>query len=81
MFGAAIVCYGAFVGAGTTTIPALMNLASMWGVRITLALLLVGSMGLDGVWTAMAIELIFRGFIFLIRLYRKTWLPKEESKS
>ena len=81
MFGAAIVCYGAFVGAGTTTIPALMNLASMWGVRITLALLLVGSMGLDGVWTAMAIELIFRGFIFLIRLYRKTWLPKEENKA
>ena len=77
MFGAAIVCYGAFVGAGTTKIPAMMNLVSMWGVRITLALLLVGSMGLNGVWTAMAIELTFRGIIFLIRLSRNNWMPKE----
>lgn len=76
MFGAAIVCYGAFVGAGTTKVPALMNLASMWGVRITLALLLVGSMGLDGVWTAMAIELTFRGIIFLLRLRGSAWLQK-----
>ena len=84
MFGAAIVCYGAFVGAGTTKIPALMNLASMWGVRITLALVLVGSMGLNGVWTAMAIELTFRGIIFLLRLRGNKWLPKEsrtESKT
>lgn len=81
MFGCAIVCYGAFVGAGTTTIPALMNLASMWGVRITLALLLVGSMGLDGVWTAMAVELTFRGVIFLIRLRSHSWLPKQERKT
>lgn len=81
MFGAAIVCYGAFVGAGTTKVPALMNLASMWGVRITLALLLVGSMGLDGVWTAMAIELIFRGTIFLIRLRGSAWLNAEKGKT
>ncbi|MBR1713155.1 MAG: MATE family efflux transporter [Alloprevotella sp.] len=75
MFAASIVCYGAFVGAGSTKVPALMNLASMWGVRITLALLLVGSMGLDGVWTAMAIELTFRGTIFLLRLRSRSWLP------
>ena len=75
MFAASIVCYGAFVGAGSTKVPALMNLASMWGVRITLALLLVGSMGLDGVWTAMAVELTFRGTIFLLRLRSRSWLP------
>lgn len=77
MFGAAIVCHGAFVGAGSTKVAALMNLASMWGVRITLALLLVGQMGLNGVWTAMAVELSFRGLIFLLRLRTRAWLPKE----
>jgi alpha-L-rhamnosidase len=49
--------------------PAAMSLLSMWGVRLTLAALLAGTYGLQGVWTAMAIELTFRGIIFLIRLY------------
>ena len=78
MFGAAIVCYGVFVGAGKTKVPAFMNLASMWGVRITLALLLVGSMGLNGVWLAMAIELTFRGIIFLLRLHSRKWMKEED---
>ena len=70
MFAAAIVCNGIFVGAGDTLKPALMSLGSMWGVRLTLAALLAGTYGLAGVWTAMAIELTFRGFIFLVRLSR-----------
>ena len=70
MFAAAIVCNGIFVGAGDTLKPAIMSLASMWGVRLTLAALLAGTYGLSGVWTAMAIELTFRGIIFLIRLSR-----------
>jgi len=72
-FGAAIVCYGAFVGAGDTLAPSAMNLLSMWVVRLTTALLLVGSMGLVGVWTAMCIELTFRGIIFFIRLESGKW--------
>ena len=40
MFAAAIVSYGVFVGAAQTLVPSPMNLASMWGVRITLAALL-----------------------------------------
>lgn len=70
MYAASIVCYGVFVGAGDTIVPCAMNLASMWLVRISLALLLVGSFGLVGVWIAMAIELCFRGVIFLWRLKR-----------
>ena len=31
MFGAAIICYGVFVGAAKTIAPSIMNLASMWG--------------------------------------------------
>lgn len=68
MFAAAIVSYGVFVGAAQTLVPSIMNLASMWGVRIVLAALLAPSMGLRGVWLAMCIELCFRGFIFLVRL-------------
>ena len=45
----------------------------MWGVRITLSYLLVDSMGLVGIWTAMAIELSCRGCLLLVRVYRKDW--------
>ncbi len=75
MFAASIVAYGVFVGAANTLIPSLMNLGSMWGVRITLAALLAPTLGLKGVWIAMCIELCFRGLIFLIRLRRsRHWL-------
>ncbi|MBR4921839.1 MAG: MATE family efflux transporter [Prevotella sp.] len=69
MFAAAIVCNGVFIGAGDTLIPAIMSLSSMWAVRLTLAATLAPKYGLKGVWTAMAIELTFRGSIFLIRLF------------
>ena len=74
MFAAAIVSYGIFVGAGDTLVPSCMNFGSIWLVRLTLAALLVGSMGLTGVWIAMAVELSFRGFIFLLRLRSSAWL-------
>ena len=76
MFAAAIVCNGIFIGAGDTLRPAIMSLTSMWGVRLTLAALLAVSYGLPGVWTAMAIELTFRGLIFLVRLLHGGWLRK-----
>ena len=74
LFGAAIVAYGVMIGAGSTIIPACMNLGSMWLVRITLALLLAPSMGLTGVWVAMCIELCFRGLIFLFYLFSGKWI-------
>ncbi len=76
MFAAAIVCNGVFVGVGDTMKPAIMSLFSMWGVRLTLAALLATTYGLPGVWTAMAIELTFRGIIFLTRLFHGGWLRK-----
>ena len=76
MFAAAIVCNGIFVGVGDTLRPALMNLFSMWGVRLTLAAVLATTYGLPGVWTAMAIELTFRGLIFLARLFHGGWLKQ-----
>ena len=76
LFAAAIVCNGVFVGAGDTLKPAIMNLLSMWGVRLTLAWDLAKDYGLKGVWMAMATELTFRGIIFLWRLFVGKWNQK-----
>ena len=82
MFAASIVAYGAFVGSGKTLVPSLMNLGSIWIVRLTLALLLAPSMGLQGVWIAMCIELCLRGAAFLFRLRGRSWsnISMEEAK-
>ena len=77
MFACAIVCNGVFVGAADTLIPAAMSLGSMWAVRLTLATALAPRFGLKGVWTAMAIELTFRGTLFLVRLFRGNWVKNE----
>ena len=74
MYAASIVVYGVFVGVGDTLVPSIMNIGSIWAVRLTLAALLAPKFGLQGVWIAMCVELCFRGIIFLIRLYRKKWL-------
>ncbi len=74
MYAASIVVYGVFVGVGDTLVPSIMNLGSIWAVRLTLAAVLAPRFGLEGVWIAMCVELCFRGLIFLIRLYRKKWL-------
>ncbi len=76
MFAASIVAYGVMVGVGDTVIPACMNFGSIWLVRLPLAAILAPTMGLRGVWLAMCIELTFRGFIFLWRLFSGAWLKK-----
>jgi putative MATE family efflux protein len=67
LFGVSIVAAGALCGAGDTLVPSLMNLGSIWGVRIVLALILVKPFGLYGMWLAMAIELCVRGILMLWR--------------
>lgn len=74
MFAASIVASGALRGAGDTLIPSIMNLVSMWGVRLSLSVLLASHLGLVGVWIAMCVELCFRGLLFLIRLHREKWI-------
>lgn len=73
-FAASIVSYSVCVGAGDTLKPAIMNLVSMWCVRLSLAWWLAKDYGLKGVWFAMACELTFRGLIFLVRIWRGSWL-------
>ena len=73
MFAASIVAYGVFIGVGKTTVPAIMNFGSIWLVRVPLAWFLSMELGLIGVWIAMCAELIFRGLIFLARLFFTPW--------
>lgn len=74
LYGASIVAAGAMRGAGDTLLPSIMNFGSIWLVRLPLAVILSGKIGLEGAWIAMCLELCFRGVIFLIRLYREKWM-------
>lgn len=77
MYGVSIVAYGACVGAGDTLMPSVMNFASMWVVRIGLALVLTPRFGLVGYWVAMCIELNVRGLLFMGRISGHKWLEKD----
>ena len=71
LFAVSIAAAGAMRGAGDTLVLSILNLASMWGVRITAAALLAPHLGLTGVWIAMCGELCIRGILFLIRHLRE----------
>ena len=74
LFAASIIGYGVFVGAGYTLAPCGINLVCLWVLRLGLSIILVNSMGLYGVWMAMAIELCVRGLIYLVWLKSKRWV-------
>lgn len=80
-FAVSIVAMGALRGAGDTFVPGLMNLLSMWCIRITASALLTPYLGLKGVWIAMSGELCIRGSAFLIRLLRGKWLGRNVIKN
>ena len=75
-YAVSIVAYGACVGAGDTLIPTALNFASMWVVRIGLALYLTPRYGLVGYWLAMCIELNVRGLLFLFHVRGDRWMRK-----
>ena len=71
MFGASIVAEGVFRGKGKTRIPTILNLISMWCVRLPASLFAAGKFGLVGVWVVMCFELCFRGIIFLVAMWKE----------
>ncbi len=79
MFGASIVAEGVFRGLGKTGTPSILNLLSMWCVRLPLSALAAINYGLVGVWYVMCIELCFRGLIFIIAILR-TFRKEVEKK-
>ena len=83
LYGASMVSSGALRGAEDTLVPSILNLFSIWVVRLGLALLLVPLYGIHGMWIAMAVELCVRGLLLLCRLMRSKYLrpaTKEETK-
>ena len=77
LFAVSIVASGALRGAEDTLVPSILNLLSIWVVRIGLSLVLVGRLGLHGVWIAMAVELCVRGMLMLARLWASKNFLKE----
>ena len=72
MFATSIICYSIFVGMGDTLLPSIIQLGSIWLIRIPFAALVASQWGLTGVWIAMASELCVRGVVMLIRMIKKT---------
>ena len=68
LFGAAIVATGALRGQNDTLVPSILNLISLWIVRLGLSFLLVKRFALEGIWIAMTVELCLRGLLMLARL-------------
>ena len=74
LFAVSIVATGALRGAGDGNGPFLINLCSMWGVRVLVVLVTTRRYGVAGIWATMAVELSVRGILFLIRLVRGSWI-------
>ena len=82
LYGVSMVASGALRGAEDTLVPSILNLFSMWVVRLGLALILVPLYGIRGMWTAMAVELCVRGLLMLFRQIRSKYLhPADEETS
>ncbi|MBQ7269576.1 MAG: MATE family efflux transporter [Bacteroidales bacterium] len=80
-FGISIVGYGCCIGTGNTMVPSLINILSMWVVRIGLSLLLIPRYGLEGYWMAMATDLILKGVIFALYCFSGMFLRSSRRKS
>lgn len=78
LYGVSIVASGALRGAEDTFIPSILNLISIWVVRITLSIILVIPLGLVGVWLANTIELCVRGILLLIRQVTSKYYFRKE---
>jgi putative MATE family efflux protein len=79
LYGASIVASGVFRGAGETLFSSVLNLLSVWCVRIPFAAFLASRYGLKGAWIAMCTELCVRGTLFLVRLV--LWKTDEKPRS
>lgn len=74
-FALSIILTGALRGARDVRFPMVVSLVCMWGVRITLAPLLVYRFqaGLAGVWIAMSADLFLRGLLCWMRWRGGRW--------
>lgn len=81
LFGLSLISSGVLRGAEDTLVPSVLNLLSVWVVRLGLAALLVPKYGIHGMWIAMAVELCIRGLLMLTRQLRSRYLRPELAKA
>lgn len=74
LYGVSMVASGVLRGAEDTLVPSLLNLFSIWVIRLGLASFLVPLYGIHGMWAAMAVELCARGLLLLTRQIRSRYL-------
>lgn len=67
LYGASIVATGALRGAEDTLVPSILNLLTIWMIRIPLSFAFVNVLGLLGIWLSNSIELCIRGIVMLVR--------------
>lgn len=79
-FGLSMLAFGVFRGAGDTRRPFYISIAGMWLLRLPLAYLLLKTttLGLLGIWIAMASDLTLRGIICLVQYRKFTWLDSQK---
>lgn len=74
-------CKILYRAAGDAILPMVVSIGSMWICRLGCAYLLgiYFGWGLLGVWTAMAIDWVFRGIFFMIRFRSGRWEKVEKN--
>jgi putative MATE family efflux protein len=68
-----MVLSGGLRGAGDTRATMVITAAGLWAVRLPLALLLTGTLGLLGAWIAMGVDLNLRGLGAWLRFRSGRW--------
>jgi len=70
-----LVITSALQGAGDTKFPMYSTFIGIWGIRV-LGVYIIGlqlNLGLVGVWLAVAIDIVIRGIILIIRFMKGKW--------
>ncbi len=75
LLAAAIVFPGCLRGAGDTRFPMVLNLISIWAIRVPVALFLGRTLGLGlaGAWIGIALDVAARGIVTFIRFRGGRW--------
>lgn len=75
VYALGIILEGMFNGVGDTRAPFVINMVTMWGVRILFTALCVQvfHLGLTAVWCCMAADNVLRAFLLGVRFLRGKW--------
>ncbi len=78
-FGLSMMTFGVLRGAGDTKRPFLISLVGMWIIRLPLAYFFINytSIGLNGAWVAMTLDLTVRGIISLVIFNKAKFYDKK----